>query len=213
MKPDFSRYELVSVIAGAARRAFDAAIAEHADHTFFAFALTTLSGVQYIECSLNSDRNLEKILSRAGSRDFGGAQYYKWFPNEWGEFEYFAQANRDFFRPVQALLADIESETDAAAFAHYGVTQYPVRTDAPHHRAFGDIYEARRRYVFDSMVEALRVLDEAGCFGDGEARRKRIIFADVYDDSSSEELRALSADRINTGRASPELVQEFLRAE
>jgi hypothetical protein len=63
------------------------------------------------------------------------------------------------------------------------------------------------------MVEALGILDETGCFGDGEVRRKRIIFADVYDDSSSEELRALSADRLNAGRASAELVQEFLRAE
>lgn len=188
MKVDFAHYRLDAVIADAARSAFAAAIAENPDHRFFAFALTTLSEVQYIECSLNSNRNLEAILSRAGRTD--DQAYYKWFSNEWGEFEYFGQETRDFFSPVQALLTRIESETIAA----------------------DPSFESRRRYVFDMMIAALKMLDEMGCFGEGEERSNRIAFADVYDDESSEELRTLSANMVNAGKASPALIDEFHRA-
>lgn len=213
MKPDFSVYNLELAIGDAAQSAFSAAIAEHPDHAFFAFALTTLSSVQYIECSANSEQNLKTILKQAGASGAGQDPYYKWFPNEWGDFEYLGQESHDFFRPVKTLLARINEETVADALATFGLREYPLYTHQPHYNDFAEMFEAKRNYVFRSMSAALKNLDVAGCFGDGEARRGRIIFADVYDDSFSEELRASSADQINTGRASPELIQEFLRAE
>lgn len=188
MKADFAHYRLEAVIADAARKAFGAAIAENPDHKFFAFALTTLSEVQYIECSLNSDRNLAAILSGAGATSAEEKHYYKWAPNDWGDFEFFGQEDRDFFAPVQTLLASIEEHTGDQKLS------------------------ARREYVFESMIAALRALDREGCFGDAEARHGCIVFADIYDDDASDDLRARSAKAINAGTASPGIIKEFLDA-
>lgn len=212
MSAEFDHYQLDVALAEAAGEAFSAALRENLDHDFFAFALTTLSEVQYIECSLNSEQNLAAVLKGAAA----GAQqelYYKWFPNEWGAFEYFGQEGRDFFRPVKNLLARIEQESVANALVKYGLKDYPLYTYQPHHDEFGELFEARRIYVFRAMIAALRHLDAAGCFGVGEARQKCIVFADVYDDSFAEELREMSVREINTGRASPRLIQEFLSAD
>src|SRR5690349_24184082 len=118
---------------------------ENPGHRFFAFALTTLAEVQYIECSLNSDQNLKEILpdpmpySRTASA-LEQALYYKWGPNEWGRFEYYGQQEHDFFARVQLLLARIESDTRAAA-------------------TWKESFGARRDYVFEMMISALKVLD------------------------------------------------------
>lgn len=193
---DFSQYRLDAAIANAGREAFGAAIAEYPDHQFFAFALTTLPDVQFIECSVNSDRNLEKILpakipySRTVT-ELHQKLAYKWCPNEWGEFEYFAQTDRNFFARVQDLLARIESE--AAEILTW-------------EESFG----ARRQYVFDMMIAALKSLDEISCFGEGTERQARLAFCATYGDPADAELRARSVNEINAGRAAPALINEFL---
>jgi len=191
--PEFSRYRLEAAIADAAREAFLSAVADNPDHEFFAFALTTLSDVEYIECSLNSARNLEKILSKANEAnlrrhfpsDEAMRHYYKWYPNEWGDFEYYEQRGRNFFAPVQSLLMKIEECARVKNF------------------------DARRKYVFDSMISALQALDGEGCFGGGETRRERIVFADVYDDEAAPELRNRSIHEINAGKTSPTMIEDF----
>lgn len=181
---EFARYRLEAAIADAARQAFLSAVADNPDHEFFAFALTTLSGAEYIECSLNSEKNLQKILAAARPR-LAPEHYYKWYPNEWGDFEFYGQRERDFFASVQELLKKIEGRAGDRKFA------------------------ARRKYVFDSMISALQALDDEGCFGGGEARRNRIVFADVYDDEESSELRNRSIHEINVGKTSPALIEDF----
>lgn len=212
MSTEFAHYGLDAAIEDAARKAFAAAIAENADHAFFAFALTTLHARQYVECSLNSDINLEQILATAGSLEDDMRSYYKWYPNEWGDFEYFGQREQDFFAPVQELLTRIESETDARALVACGLTEVPYEPDHPRYEAFWKFNEQRRHYVAEMMILALKNLDEAGCFGDGDARRDRIILVDSYDDEDAEELRSRSIDVLNFGRASPALIQECLHA-
>ncbi len=196
MSFDFAPYGLDRVIADAARQAFGAAVAENPEHTFFAFALTTLSDVQYIECSLNSDRNFADILPAAlpYSRKVSEDQqklYYKWWPNEWARFEYFAQEDRDFFAPVKALLHRIETDAETAL-------------------NWEESFDVRRGYVFDMMIAALAALDALGCFGAGAVRHERLIFADVYDDPESDALRTRSVRALNTGKASDDLINEFL---
>lgn len=210
MSADFSRYCLEEAINGAAGKAFAAAVASHPEHDFFAFALTTLTNAQYVECSLNSVRNLQSILSEAGPSDEQMKAYYKWYPNEWGEFEYYAQRERGFFSGVNELLDRIERETDAYALAKFGLIKSPSDERDAHYEEFWAINDKRRHHVFDAMTSALVALDRVGCFGEGEVRRGRIIFADIYDDEFGEELRTQSANAINAGRASPALLQEFL---
>jgi hypothetical protein len=132
-------------------------------------------------------------------------------PPEWGEFEYFGQGKQDFFSSVQILLARIEADADAAALADLGLTEPPFEPTDLHYGVFWQRNTERRRYVFEMMIAALRLMDDEGVFGVGEARRNRIIFADIYDDEHSRELRALSA-KINADRASTALINEFLRA-
>jgi Txe/YoeB family toxin of Txe-Axe toxin-antitoxin module len=212
----FDQYKLDEVIADAARGAFGAAIAENPEHDFFAFALTTLSGAQYIECSLNSERNLSKILARANDaalRDVFGSdaamrQYYKWHPNEWADFEYFAERDRDFFAPVQRLLDSVEADADASALAEFGLTK-PPKSGEPHFDAFWRRNDQRCEHVYDMMLSALEILDREGRFGEEPARRRRIVFADIYDDDASSKLRSRSIDQINSTRSSPALIQEF----
>jgi hypothetical protein len=207
---NFARYNLEDAIKGAAGKAFASAIERHPEHNFFAFALTTLTNAQYVECSLNSERNMARVLSDAGPSDEGLKAYYKWYPNEWGEFEYFRQGAEDYFSGVNELLGRIESETDAYALSKFGLTKNPFKEGDAHYAEFWEINDRRRHYVFDAMTSALVALDRAGCFGEGEVRRGRIIFADIYDDEFGEELRTQSANAINAGRASPALLQEFL---
>lgn len=180
----FSRHRLEAAIADAARQAFSSAVADNPDHEFFAFALTTLSSVEYIECSLNSEKNLQKLLA-AARPGLASEHYYKWYPNEWGDFEFYGQRDRNFFVSVQDLLTKIEEGTDDRKFA------------------------ARRKYVFDSMISALQALDGEGCFGGDDARRNCIVFADVYDDEESSELRNRSIHEINAGKTSPALIEDF----
>src|SRR4051812_16676483 len=142
---NFSQYKLDAVIANAAQKAFGNAIAQNPADNFFAFALTTHGFVQYVTCSLNSDQNLESALARSGVADNRQKSYYKWYPNEWGEFEHFAHDD-EAFAAVQGLLRRIESDTNNCG-------------------------EERRRYVFEMMNAALSALDEEGCFGVGEVRR------------------------------------------
>ncbi len=196
---DFSSYNLDAAIADAARNAFGAAVAENPDHKFFGFALTTLAEVQYIECSVNSDRNFEEILPKEipYSRTMTELQqklYYKWYPNEWGKFEYFGQEDRDFFAPVNSLLQCVEADATAAL-------------------GWEESFDARRTYVFDMMIAALKVLDDSGCFGSGRVRRDRLAFADIYDDPAASELRARSVREINEGHVPPALITEFLGLE
>lgn len=199
MTLDFSQYALDAAIADAARKAFAAAIDGYPEHNFFAFALTTLAEVQYIECSVNSDRNFEEILPKEipysrTTTELQQKLYYKWSPNEWGRFEYFGQGAQDFFAPVNALLHRIEA--DAATVL-----------------GWEESFSARRLYVFDMMIGALKSLDDSGCFGSGRTRRGRLAFADVYDDPAESELRARSVREINEGRVPPALITEFLGLE
>ncbi|MEQ1653991.1 MAG: DUF4303 domain-containing protein, partial [Hyphomicrobium sp.] len=196
---NFIPYRLDAAIAESARKAFAAALSQYPQHNFFAFALTTLAEVQFIECSLNSDLNFAKVLpdTLPYNRFLTEEQqklYYKWSPNEWGEFEYFAQSEQNFFAPVQELLNQIE-------------------TDAGEVLSWEESFDSRRVYVFDMMVAALKALDEDGCFGQGERRFQRLAFADIYDDSTDVELRSRSVKEINMGKASPALINEFLGLE
>ena len=106
----------------------------------------------------------------------------------------------------------IEAETDARALVACGVTEVPYEQDHSQYEAFWKFNEERRRYVGEMMILALRSLDQAGCFGDGDARRARILLVDSYEDEDAEELRARSIETLNAGRASPALIQECLQA-
>lgn len=189
MSFDFSSFALSAHIEAVAKQCFQKALVENPNESFFAFALTTTSDRDYVSASLNSAQNLDAILANIGEHSAAETQYYKWFPNEWGRFEYYSQEPGGIWRDVDKRLSELLNASEQV----------------------GE-FSSFRKHVVDAMISALASLDRQGCFGEGDIRKARIIFADVYDDKDSEFVRGRSVPLLNAGRASTALVDEFLAA-
>lgn len=61
----------------------------------------------------------------------------------------------------------------------------------------------------DSMMAALETLDGEGCLGGDQSRRRRRVFAHVYDHEQSRQMRNRSIETFNAGKTSPALIEDF----
>lgn len=66
-------------------------------------------------------------------------------------------------------------------------------------------FDKFRKNVFQSMIKALKTLDEEGFFGTGAAREKLVLFVTVTDDNEAEAMENASAKILN----SPSLYEKF----
>ena len=162
--------QIAEVIAKSAEAAFSKIIEENPEHEFYAFALTTNSDADYVNGSVNSHQNREKIIKDAGENGDKYKDYYTWFPGVWKDFEF---VYPDLFNPVNDILRKYHNELLDDGFIEY------------------------RDDVFESMIKALKILNDKGFWGQDEKRSSVTVFMTIYDCYLTEEYEEKSARLLN----------------
>lgn len=159
-------------IADAARTTYRALLAAHPDERFYAFALYTDSGAMTVVPAANSEEGLERSRKQLNRGDDQPAPAWLiWRTAEWA----YEAAEADSFNALCKRLAD--------------TVIGPAVPDAE----FGEFF----RTLQLDMIEALRILDQEGLFGTGEAREKITLFVSISDEEGADALESESAKMLN----------------
>lgn len=170
--------ELTKAIAAAARQSFSDLLARHGDETFYAFALYTDADCYTVVPAANSLEQYRAKLSTLKNPNPQERAYYQWASAEWA---YEACAAASFNLICQRLSeACAEVSGDSAAFA------------------------ALKCQVHQSMVEALKRLDDEGFFG--QRRSGAVLFITSSDYDEAEAMEDRSANALNP----PQICKTFL---
>ncbi|WP_025026055.1 DUF4303 domain-containing protein [Caldalkalibacillus mannanilyticus] len=114
-----------------------------------------------------------------------------------------------------------EEDKSAASLAYYKWTTSEWSYEAWHADEFSQISaELRnspnrndedqfRKHVFQSMIEALKKLDDEGFFGKGEAREKLVLFITLTDDDLAEGVENESAKILNHASVYEDFVRRY----
>lgn len=172
---------LKNEIAAAARESFCDLLAKHGSERFYAFALYTDEDCITVAPAANS---IEQYLATLATLDKPERQeraYYQWASSEWA-YEAWAW---EPFNPVSSRLhqACTQVSSDAAAFAAF------------------------KAKVHQAMIDALKQLDDEGCFGrHRQAADSAVLFITSTDSEDSEAMEDHSARLLNR----PEVCKAFL---
>jgi hypothetical protein len=166
---DFLR--LRSLIRDAARTAFTELRQAHPDETFYAFSLYTDDGAMTIMPAANSEEGYRRKVQSYGYTKPQDTSYVRWATAEW------------------AYEAAGEGHFDAA----HDLLNGPGRDDGEDERAF--IHFLGR--LIESMVGALKDLDEEGFFGAGKAREGVTLFVTISDSDLSDAVEKRSSSELN----------------
>jgi len=157
-------------IAAAARTCFHNLRSSRPDEHFYAYALYTDSDAMTIVPSANSLEGLQETLRAMNATD--DKPWITWGVEEW---KYCAWNTDGFNEICRKLRSD------------------PVRSDGTADSNFDSFFFR----VCSDMVAALKLLDEEGFFGSGEAREQVVLFASINDDDRSDQFEDESARLLN----------------
>lgn len=182
--------KFVSDVAAAATAAFSSVMSENASERFYAFALYTDGDGETIGPSANSIERHEAVLDKTGETDALSIAAYKWATAEWAyeawKGEFFKGVYRDLANHRNALpKVDVECEcTPGVVVTISGLPD--------------EIAESYKRAVHQSMIAALKRMDEDGFFAQG--RDDVTLFVSSSDDDEAFDLENESAQQLNPER-------------
>ena len=168
--PNVNFATLQKKIANAARKAFKEIQNDHPGERFYAFALYTDDGAMTVEPAANSEEALESSAEEYDESPDTG--WLRWGTAEWA----YEGEGGDHFNDVYDALN----------------VKNPYDNKDP--KAFGVF----KQNLFETMILALKSLDDEGFFGTGKDREAVTLFCSVSDSEDAEDLEDQSAKRLNS---------------
>jgi hypothetical protein len=168
--PNVNFATLQQEIASAARQAFTEIRNDHPSERFYAFALYTDDSAMTVEPAANSEEALESTAEDYDESPDTG--WLRWGTAEWA----YESEGGDHFNDV------------------YDALNVENRYDKKDPKAFG----AFKQNLFETMILALKSLDDEGFFGTGKDREAVTLFCSVSDSDDAEDLEDQSAKRLNS---------------
>ncbi len=203
MSVDFAA--LRAQIRDAAEKAFAEVRESHPGEQFYAFALYTDDGAMTVEPAANSEEAYQQKIRQAGATSASQQAYYRWETAEWA---YEAVGGNHFDGVYDALnVPDRYGAGAVEATVEPEEDENQEGDEAFDEGEEDEEFTAFKGRLIQTMTEALRDLDSAGFFGQGDERRKVTLFVSISDADQSTEIENASARKLN-----PEAVYEpFLR--
>ena len=168
---DFVR--LREAVREGARKAFAEVRAAHPEERFYVFALYTDDGMMTIVPAANTE---EGFNCKAGP-DPEEANHYRWSTGEWA----YEAVGDDHFRAASNLL-NVPN-------------RYPGEDDEGDQGGPG--FDAFKAQAIETMIAALRDLDEEGIFGTGTDREHVTLFVSISDSDDAVAVENRSAGLLN----------------
>ena len=164
---DFTRFRLE--VSAATKRAFADLQHNHADETIYAFALYSDDGAMTVCPAANTEEALKRQLNRGGTIAGEQPAYWRWGTGEWAyEFE-----GAQYFNAANEMLRTAVLELPEDTFFKF------------------------RQSVFETIIAALRDLENDAFFGAGSKRDALTIFFTISDSEEAEKWENQSARDLN----------------
>ncbi|WP_373233277.1 DUF4303 domain-containing protein [Cohnella sp.] len=179
--------EVTTKIYESTKRAFGDLMHSRADEQFYAYALYTDSSAMTVVPAANSVQGLERRFTEEEDKSAASLAYYKWATSEW----FYEAWQDDEFSHISDELRD-----------YLFSSNFSDQNDEDQYR----------KRVLQSMIEALKKLDDEGFFGEGEAREKLVLFITLTDDDSAEAVENESAQILNSASAYEKFVGRYENA-
>jgi hypothetical protein len=171
--------QLRARIRDAARKAFVAVQEQHADESFYCFALQSLDDASGVYAAANTEAGYRKCATRYSPQPHpAGERYCRWY---WGEWAYTVIGEEHFKGVNRFINSENKNIEEIGRWLRLKAT------------------------VYASMALALRDLDAEGIFGTGKERKQVTLFCTVDDSFSTDWVEEESARRLN----SPSVYQTF----